>query len=141
MPSTSTSSEQQFRESLRSFRWASNSSGTSTTKSTTPLSRLTETTSNFFGSVGNRMQGYVPLTGNAEQEEGWFTLTRWQRLTGFAVCLATAALCFIISSRLQSITLLRLVANHEHDKQASNRIVVIYLYKEICDWIGLKMNI
>ncbi|CAG8728412.1 10686_t:CDS:2, partial [Dentiscutata erythropus] len=92
------SGEQQFRESLRSFRWASssNNANISTSKST-PFSRLAENTSNFFGSVGNRVQGYLPLTNNGEQEDEWFTLTRWQRLVGFGILFASGALCFIIA--------------------------------------------
>ncbi len=74
------SSEQQFQESLRSFRWASNSNNNNINldSNKSPFSRLTENTSNFFGSVSNRVQGYVPLSNNVEEEEDWFTLTRWQ---------------------------------------------------------------
>ncbi|KAG9307329.1 hypothetical protein G9A89_017157 [Geosiphon pyriformis] len=102
MPS---SSEEHFRDSLRSFRWGSNNNNNNnnngnislpTNKNTTPFSRLTDTTSNFFGSVSNRVQGYNPLN-NTQEEDEWFTLTRWQRLTGFGVCLLAAALCFLIA--------------------------------------------
>jgi hypothetical protein len=73
------SSEQQFRESLRSFRWASNSNNNVNSNKTSTFSQLTENTSNFFGSVSNRVRGYVPLSNNnVEEEEDWLTLTRWQ---------------------------------------------------------------
>jgi hypothetical protein len=73
-------SEQQFRDSLRSFRWASNSNNNDlNSNKTTTFSRLTENTSNFFGNVGNRVRGYVPLTNNnVEEDDDWFVLTRWQ---------------------------------------------------------------
>ncbi|CAG8782910.1 5959_t:CDS:1, partial [Acaulospora morrowiae] len=51
------SSEQQFRESLRSFRWASNSNSNNINLSSnnkTPFARISENTSNFFENVGNR---------------------------------------------------------------------------------------
>ncbi|CAG8485142.1 4949_t:CDS:2, partial [Scutellospora calospora] len=93
------SGEQQFRESLRSFRWASSSNNANiSTSKPTSFSRLAENTSNFFGSIGNRVQGYLPVTANsAEQEDDWFTLTRWQRLVGFGVLFAAGALCFLIA--------------------------------------------
>ncbi|CAG8637482.1 12790_t:CDS:2, partial [Cetraspora pellucida] len=93
------SGEQQFRESLRSFRWASSSNNTNiSTSKPTPFSRLAENTSSFFGSIGNRVQGYLPLTNNnGEQDDDWFTLTRWQRLTGFGILFASGALCFLIA--------------------------------------------
>ncbi|CAG8746705.1 3053_t:CDS:2 [Gigaspora margarita] len=91
--------EQQFRESLRSFRWASSSNNANiSTSKPTAFSQLAENTSNFFGSIGNRVQGYLPLANNnTEQEDEWFTLTRWQRLAGFGVLFASGALCFLIA--------------------------------------------
>ncbi|CAG8541809.1 12076_t:CDS:2 [Dentiscutata heterogama] len=78
------SGEQQFRESLRSFRWASSSNNANiSTNKSTPFSRLAENTSNFFGSI--------------EQDDEWFTLTRWQRLAGFGILFASGALCFLIA--------------------------------------------
>ncbi|RGB25819.1 Got1/Sft2-like family-domain-containing protein [Rhizophagus diaphanus] len=92
------SSEQQFRESLRSFRWTSNSNNNINSNKTSTFSQLTENTSNFFGNVSNRVRGYVPLSNNTvEEEEEWFTLTRWQRFVGFGVCMAAGVLCFLIA--------------------------------------------
>ncbi|CAG8591119.1 12043_t:CDS:2, partial [Ambispora gerdemannii] len=95
--------EQQFRDTLNSLGWGSSntrSNGislpTSNNGNSTPFSRLTETTSSFFGSVGNRVQGYIPLVNNQE-EESLFTLNRWQRLTGFGVLLLSGALCFVLA--------------------------------------------
>ncbi|CAG8550339.1 14443_t:CDS:2 [Ambispora leptoticha] len=94
--------EQQFRDTLNSLGWGSNNTRGSgirlptNNNNSTPFSRLTENTSSFFGSVSNRVQGYIPLTNNQE-EESLFTLNRWQRLTGFGILLMAGALCFLIA--------------------------------------------
>ncbi|CAG8642641.1 5919_t:CDS:2 [Racocetra persica] len=92
------SGEQQFRESLRSFRWASSSNNANiSTSKPTSFSQFAENTTNFFGSIGNRVQGYLPLTNNNNEEDDCFTLTRWQRLAGFGILFASGALCFLIA--------------------------------------------
>nr|CAG8544880.1 6622_t:CDS:2 [Entrophospora candida]CAG8618063.1 14116_t:CDS:2 [Entrophospora candida] len=96
------SNEQQFRESLRSFSWANNTSTSATlnigdnNNNASPFSRLTGNTSSFFGSIGNRVQGYLPLN-NAEVEEPWYALSKWQRFIGFGVFFAGGAFLFLIA--------------------------------------------
>ncbi|RIA79905.1 Got1/Sft2-like family-domain-containing protein [Glomus cerebriforme] len=103
------SSEQQFRESLRSFRWSSNSNNDVNPNKTSTFSQLTENTSIFFGNVSNRVRGYVPLSNNnVVEDDDWFTLTRWQRLIGFGVCMLAGVLCFLISFLTLPLLVLKL---------------------------------
>ncbi|CAG8503651.1 21296_t:CDS:2 [Cetraspora pellucida] len=101
------SGEQQFRESLRSFRWASSSNNANiSTSKPTPFSRLAENTSNFFGSIGNRVQGYIPLTNNnGEQDDDWFTLTRWQAFVSLPL-LAINPRKFVVTYTMGSLLIL-----------------------------------
>ncbi|KAK3832010.1 MAG: ER-to-golgi vesicle protein transport Sft2 [Linnemannia gamsii] len=56
--------------------------------------------SDWFGGVRSQVSGYVPVSmggGAQPQEEDWLGLTWFQRMAGFAICVAGGLACFMIA--------------------------------------------
>lgn len=80
--------ENSFKNSLKNFKLSrnnNNSGGISLPTSVSPgsnsgggtFSSLRDSASNAFSNVTNTVQGYIPLGGNAEEEEEpWYQLSR-----------------------------------------------------------------
>ncbi|KAL9009067.1 MAG: hypothetical protein Q9173_005875 [Seirophora scorigena] len=92
-----------FRDSLTSMGWSRRDSEMpATTSSTTPiLSKLQSL--NPFGDSGyvrlptqEAPGAPLPAPSRREEEEGWFALSRWDRLLVFGACNAAAVVCFVI---------------------------------------------
>ncbi|RKP10090.1 Got1/Sft2-like family-domain-containing protein [Thamnocephalis sphaerospora] len=56
---------------------------------------MSDSVTSGFSSVSNRLQGFTPL--GEPQDESWFGLTRWQRMVGFVICMATGCIFFIVA--------------------------------------------
>ncbi|KAL8959366.1 MAG: hypothetical protein Q9193_003759 [Seirophora villosa] len=84
-----------------------------TTSSTTPiLSKLQSI--NPFGDSGyvrlptqEAPGAPLPAPSRREEEEGWFALSRWDRLLVFGACNAAAVVCFVICFALFPVLSLR----------------------------------
>ncbi|KXN69240.1 SFT2-domain-containing protein [Conidiobolus coronatus NRRL 28638] len=102
----SSSSEQNFKNLLNKSSFRTNSgSGVGGSSSSTGGStfsnwsnKFTSSTSTLFSNISNQAQGYMPVTTNQPpQEPSWFSLTLWQRWTGFGMCVLAGALLFLLS--------------------------------------------
>jgi len=92
-------SESEFRSQWTS--WSRRPEPTVSTAPTNPL--LSKISSlNPFGSNGyirlptTSAEAQLPARSREEEEAGYFALSRWDRLLGFAICNAGAAACFVI---------------------------------------------
>ena len=100
--STSDQNQQSFRANLSQFRWARGT--TDDSANAAPSSTTSTTTSNGNGNPFSRFYNavagdYMPLrsgAGEAQEEPGWFALSRWERcvlcvtpLVGYDVCVLT----------------------------------------------------
>ncbi|KAI1298876.1 protein transport protein sft2 [Mortierella claussenii] len=93
----SSSTESNFRNAFKNFgtRGGVAAADTSTTNNGT-FSRA----SDWFGGVRSQVSGYVPVSlgGSAPpQEEDWLGLSWFQRMAGFAICVAGGLACFMIA--------------------------------------------
>ncbi|KAF7503375.1 hypothetical protein GJ744_003939 [Endocarpon pusillum] len=91
-----------FRNSMSSLGWSRRETELpASTNSTTPiLSKLSSW--NLFGRSGyvqlptHEAPGApLPAPSRREEEEGWFALSRWDRLLVFGCCNLAAAACFV----------------------------------------------
>ncbi|KIY48540.1 SFT2-domain-containing protein [Fistulina hepatica ATCC 64428] len=91
--------EQSFRTNLSQFRWARGVTDDSQQAQAAPAAPASNNPfARFYSTISNHGNGYVPLRRSADpQEEAWFALNRWERLLGFAACLAGAAVCFLVA--------------------------------------------
>ncbi|OZJ05407.1 hypothetical protein BZG36_01987 [Bifiguratus adelaidae] len=95
--------ESNFRESWQN--WSNTRQGAgirlndSSTNVNSTLSDVSTRASNWFGSIGHSVQGYLPvgLGGNEPVEEPWYQLSRWERLVGCALCILLGAACFVMA--------------------------------------------
>ncbi|KAI4139031.1 MAG: hypothetical protein L6R39_006493 [Caloplaca ligustica] len=103
-----------FRDSLSSMGWSRrDAEGPANTSSSTPiLSKLQSL--NPFGDSGYvrlpTQEGPgapLPAASRREEEEGWFALSRWDRLLVFAACNAAAVVCFVICFAIFPVLSLR----------------------------------
>ncbi|KAL9002168.1 MAG: hypothetical protein Q9188_004885 [Gyalolechia gomerana] len=92
-----------FRDSLNSMGWSRREPDVpANTSSSTPIFSKLQSLNPF------RDSGYVrlptqegpgaplPAPSRREEEEGWFALSRWDRLLVFGACNAAAVVCFVI---------------------------------------------
>ncbi|KAL8751161.1 MAG: hypothetical protein Q9184_006158 [Pyrenodesmia sp. 2 TL-2023] len=103
-----------FRDSLNSMGWSRRDAEVpANTSSSTPiLSKLQSL--NPFGDSGYvrlpTQEGPgapLPAPSRREEEEGWFALSRWDRLLVFGACNAAAVVCFVICFALFPVLSLR----------------------------------
>ena len=94
----STNTESNFRNAFKSFGArggvaAADATGSSSSDGT--FGRA----SSWLGGVRNQVQGYVPVSlgGTPAQEEDWLGLSWFQRMAGFAICVAGGIACFMIA--------------------------------------------
>ncbi|KAL8936544.1 MAG: hypothetical protein Q9211_004133 [Gyalolechia sp. 1 TL-2023] len=92
-----------FRDSLNSMGWSRRDPDVpaNTSTSTPILSKLQSL--NPFGDSGyvrlptqESPGAPLPAPSRREEEEGWFALSRWDRLLVFGACNAAAVVCFVI---------------------------------------------
>ncbi|KAI4267354.1 MAG: hypothetical protein L6R38_008289 [Xanthoria sp. 2 TBL-2021] len=103
-----------FRDSLNSMGWSRREPEVpANTSSSTPiLSKLQSL--NPFGDSGYvrlpTQEGPgapLPAPSRREEEEGWFALSRWDRLLVFGACNAAALVCFVICFALLPVLSLK----------------------------------
>lgn len=105
-----------FRDSMNSLGWSRRQSDlqpANTSSSTPILSTLSSL--NPFGRSGGYLQlpthespgAPLPAPSRREEEEGWFALSRWDRLLIFGGCNLGALACFIICFALAPALALR----------------------------------
>ncbi|KAL8629411.1 hypothetical protein Q9189_004861 [Teloschistes chrysophthalmus] len=104
-----------FRDSLSSMGWARRDAEVpaNTNTSTPILSKLQAL--NPFGDSGyvrlptqeTNPGAPLPAPSRREEEEGWFALSRWDRLLVFGACNAGAVVCFVICFALFPVLSLR----------------------------------
>ncbi|KAL8719896.1 MAG: hypothetical protein Q9225_003155 [Loekoesia sp. 1 TL-2023] len=103
-----------FRDSLNSMGWSRRDPDVpANTSSSTPiLSKLQSL--NPFGDSGyvrlptqEAPGAPLPAASRREEEEGWFALSRWDRLLVFGACNAAAIVCFVICFALFPVLSLR----------------------------------
>ncbi|KAI4251434.1 MAG: hypothetical protein LQ352_004850 [Teloschistes flavicans] len=104
-----------FRDSLNSMGWSRRDAEVpaNTNTSTPILSKLQAL--NPFGDSGyvrlptqeNNPGAPLPAPSRREEEEGWFALSRWDRLLVFGACNAGAVICFVICFALFPVLSLR----------------------------------
>ncbi|KAF9419178.1 protein transport protein sft2 [Entomortierella beljakovae] len=99
MPSDS--AESNFRNAFKSFGARGGVSATDNAGSSSSSGSGFDAASSWFGNVRNQVAGYVPVSlggGNGQpQEEDWLGLTWFQRMAGFALCVAGGLACFMIA--------------------------------------------
>ena len=85
MPAAAASdqNQQSFRANLSQFRWARGTTDDSANAAPTSSSTTTTSNGNPFSRFYNAVAGdYMPLrggAGEAQEEPGWFALSRWER--------------------------------------------------------------
>ncbi|KAF9145819.1 protein transport protein sft2 [Mortierella sp. GBA39] len=97
----SSNTESNFRNAFKNFGArggvaAADTTASSSSGSGSPLNRA----SSWFGGVRSQVSGYVPVSmggGAQPQEEEWLGLTWFQRMAGFAICVAGGLACFMIA--------------------------------------------
>ncbi|KAF9900660.1 protein transport protein sft2 [Linnemannia zychae] len=94
----SSSTESNFRNAFKNFgaRGGVAAADTASSSGSGALNRA----SDWFGGVRSQVSGYVPVSmgGAAQpQEEDWLGLSWFQRMAGFAICVAGGLACFMIS--------------------------------------------
>ncbi|KAF9923886.1 protein transport protein sft2 [Linnemannia zychae] len=94
----SSSTESNFRNAFKNFgaRGGVSVADPGTSSSGSALNRASE----WFGGVRSQVSGYVPVSlgGSAQpQEEDWLGLSWFQRMAGFAICVAGGIACFMIA--------------------------------------------
>merc|ERR1712029_997268 len=90
-----------FRDSLNSLGWSRRDEPVNTSSNTPILGRLQSM--NPFGQGGyvrlpttESPGAPLPAPTRREEEEGWFALSRWDRLLIFGGCNLAALACFVI---------------------------------------------
>ncbi|KAL8947534.1 MAG: hypothetical protein Q9222_006195 [Ikaeria aurantiellina] len=103
-----------FRDSMNSMGWTRREPDipANTSSSTPILSKLQSL--NPFGDSGyvrlptqEAPGAPLPAPSRREEEEGWFALSRWDRLLVFGACNAAAVVCFVICFALFPVLSLR----------------------------------
>ncbi|KAF9209018.1 protein transport protein sft2 [Haplosporangium sp. Z 27] len=94
----SNNAESNFRNAFKNFgaRGGVSATDNATSSSGGSLGQA----SNWFGNVRNQVSGYVPVSlgGTSQpQEEDWLGLSWFQRMAGFAICVAGGLACFMIA--------------------------------------------
>ncbi|KAF9175741.1 protein transport protein sft2 [Mortierella sp. AD011] len=93
----STNAESNFRNAFKNFGARG---GVSATDNSTSSNGALGQASNWFGNVRSQVSGYVPVSlgGSSQpQEEDWLGLSWFQRMAGFAICVAGGLACFMIA--------------------------------------------
>ncbi|KAF9112773.1 protein transport protein sft2 [Mortierella sp. AM989] len=89
--------ESNFRNAFKSFGARG---GVSATDNSSSSDGAFGQASNWFGNVRSQVSGYVPVSlgGSSQpQEEDWMGLSWFQRMAGFAICVAGGLACFMIA--------------------------------------------
>ncbi|KAF8974979.1 protein transport protein sft2 [Entomortierella lignicola] len=97
-----TNTESNFRAAFQSFGARGGVSATDdAANSGSGSGSAFDRASSWFGGVRNQVAGYVPVSlgggGGQPQEEDWLGLTWFQRMAGFALCVAGGLPLFVIS--------------------------------------------
>ncbi|KAI1317267.1 protein transport protein sft2 [Mortierella claussenii] len=99
----SNTAESNFRSAFQSFgaRGGIAATDSSGTGSSSGAGGAFGRASDWFGGVRSQVAGYVPVSlggnGGQPQEEDWLGLTWFQRMAGFALCVAGGIACFMIA--------------------------------------------
>ncbi|GJJ73179.1 hypothetical protein EMPS_05537 [Entomortierella parvispora] len=95
----STNTESNFRNAFKNFGARSGVVATDTTGSSSSEGTFGRASS-WLGGVRSQVQGYVPVSLGgtpAAQEEDFLGLSWFQRMAGFAICVAGGIACFMIA--------------------------------------------
>ncbi|KAG0292477.1 protein transport protein sft2 [Linnemannia gamsii] len=95
----STNTESNFRNAFKNFG-ARGGVAAADTGASSSGSGAFNRASDWFGGVRSQVSGYVPVSmggGAQPQEEDWLGLTWFQRMAGFAICVAGGLACFMIA--------------------------------------------
>ncbi|KAK5809630.1 Got1/Sft2-like family-domain-containing protein [Linnemannia elongata] len=96
----SSNTESNFRNAFKNFGARGGVAATDTTASSSGSGSAFNRASDWFGGVRSQVSGYVPISmggGAQPQEEDWLGLTWFQRMAGFAICVAGGLACFMIA--------------------------------------------
>ncbi|KAG0027055.1 protein transport protein sft2 [Podila clonocystis] len=94
----STNTENNFRNAFKSF--GARGGVAAADNATSGPGGAFSQASNWFSGVRTQVSGYVPVSlggGSAPQEEDWLGLTWFQRMAGFAICIAGGVACFMVA--------------------------------------------
>ncbi|KFH62325.1 hypothetical protein MVEG_11536 [Podila verticillata NRRL 6337] len=94
----STTSENNFRNAFKSF--GARGGVAASDNATSGPGGAFDQASTWFSGVRNQVSGYVPVSlggGTQPQEEDWLGLSWFQRMAGFAICVAGGVACFMIA--------------------------------------------
>ncbi|KAF9307040.1 protein transport protein sft2 [Mortierella antarctica] len=95
----STNTESNFRNAFKSF--GARGGVAAADNATSGPGGAFGQASNWFSGVRTQVSGYVPVSlgggGGAPQEEDWLGLTWFQRMAGFAICVAGGVACFMVA--------------------------------------------
>ncbi|KAF9114573.1 hypothetical protein BGX27_010456 [Mortierella sp. AM989] len=98
---SSNTAESNFRNAFQSFGARGGVTATDSAGSGSSSGGAFDRASSWFGGVRNQVAGYVPVAlgggGGQPQEEDWLGLTWFQRMAGFALCVAGGVACFMIA--------------------------------------------
>ncbi|KAG0305138.1 protein transport protein sft2 [Dissophora globulifera] len=94
----SSNTESNFRNAFKNFgaRGGVAATDNAASGSNTTFDRA----SGWFSGVRSQVSGYVPVSlggGTQPQEEDWLGLSWFQRMAGFAICVAGGLACFMIA--------------------------------------------
>ncbi|KAI7825738.1 hypothetical protein BC939DRAFT_448279, partial [Gamsiella multidivaricata] len=95
----SNSTESNFRNAFKNFGARGGVSAATNASATTSNGTFSRA-SDWFGGVRSQVSGYVPVSlggGAQPQEEDWLGLSWFQRIAGFAICVAGGLACFMIA--------------------------------------------
>ncbi|KAI7828258.1 hypothetical protein BC939DRAFT_500911 [Gamsiella multidivaricata] len=97
----SIATENNFRNAFSSFGAQGGFAATDSTTGSGSTGGAFGHASDWFGGVRSQVAGYVPASlggsGGQPQEEDWLGLTWFQRMAGFALCVAGGVACFMIA--------------------------------------------
>ncbi|KAG0268365.1 hypothetical protein BGZ95_002493 [Linnemannia exigua] len=96
----SSNTESNFRNAFKNFGARGGVAAADTTAAGSSGSGAFNRASDWFGGVRSQVSGYVPVSmggGAQPQEEDWLGLSWFQRMAGFAICVAGGLACFMIA--------------------------------------------
>ncbi|KAG0046891.1 protein transport protein sft2 [Gryganskiella cystojenkinii] len=95
----SSNTESNFRNAFKNFGARGGVAATDSTSGSSSTDGAFGRASSWLGGVRTQVQGYVPVSlgGTPQQEEDWLGLSWFQRMAGFAICVAGGLACFMIA--------------------------------------------
>ncbi|KAF9907787.1 protein transport protein sft2 [Lobosporangium transversale] len=95
----SSNAESNFRNAFKNFGARGGVAAADNSASSGSGGGALSRASDWFGGVRNQVSGYVPVSlgGTPQQEEDWLGLSWFQRMAGFAICVAGGVACFMIA--------------------------------------------